>query len=89
MTHRSLPVSILDVTAAPHPRFPVQGGLLLATGDALIHSSMMVTMSFDGNDVFQCSCTQQHHLPVVLLEQRETPCSTSAKACISTNFLFA
>ncbi len=38
-------MSILDVTAAPHPRFPVQGGLLLAAGDALIHSSMMVTMS--------------------------------------------
>ncbi len=53
-------MSIMDVTAAPHPRFPVQGRLLLATGDALIHSSMMVTMSSDGNNVVQCSCMQQH-----------------------------
>jgi hypothetical protein len=34
--HISLPVDpIMDVTTAPHPRFPVQGHILSTSGDAL------------------------------------------------------
>jgi hypothetical protein len=31
----SLPVDPLDMTAAPHPRFPVQGHILSTGGDAV------------------------------------------------------
>jgi hypothetical protein len=35
--HISLPQNPLDVTVAPHPRFPVQGPILSTAGDALRH----------------------------------------------------
>jgi hypothetical protein len=31
----SLPGDLLDMTAAPHPRFPVQGRILSTGGDAV------------------------------------------------------
>jgi hypothetical protein len=49
----NLPVDPLDITAAPHQRFPVQGHILSTSGDALI-ADPKYTASSKGFRTFTC-----------------------------------